>query len=254
MTHLNTFPESNKKDFVESKTMIKPIKFESEVLETKQIAPDVKVFRFSAPDEFIFEPGQFVTLIVNVNGIFERRSYSISNHGKGFIETCVDKVANGRVSPFLHSLKKRDKLTIQGPLGVFVLRKDAFEKENFFIATGTGITPFVAMIPHLLSKTNKKVFLLAGYKHEDEVLYDEFFRGLKSRYSNFEYHSIISQPKSDAYVAGKGRVQFLIERYIGHKFAGDFYLCGLFEMIKDVGQLLTQRNINKERIIFERYD
>ena len=234
--------------------MIKPIKFDSEVLDIKSIASDVKIFRFLAPDEFLFEPGQFVTLIVNVNGTFERRSYSISNHGKGFIETCVDKVENGRVSPYLHALKKKEKLTIQGPLGVFVLKKDAIEKENCFVATGTGITPFVAMIPYLLSKTKKKVFLLAGFKHEDEVLYDEFFRGLKSKYSNFDYHFIISRPKRDDYKGSIGRVQQLIEEHITLNFSGDFYLCGLFKMIKDVGQLLTQRNINKERIVFERYD
>ncbi len=233
--------------------MIRPVKFESEILDIRAIAPDVKIFRFSTPDEFIFEPGQFVTLIVNVNGSFERRSYSISNDGKGFIESCIDKVDNGRVSPILHESKKGNKLTIQGPLGVFVLKKDSFDKENVFIATGTGITPFVSMIPHLLSKTDKKVILLAGYKHEDEILYNDFFSNLKNKYNNFEYHSTISRPKGN-HEGNTGRVQQLIEKYISKDFKGDFYLCGLFDMIKDVGQLLTSKGITKERIIFERYD
>ena len=232
--------------------MIKPIKFESEVLEVKQLSPSVKTLRFNVPDNFEFEPGQYVSLIIDIDGKTERRSYSISLSGKNFIETAVDKVENGRVSPFLHQLNKGHKLTIQGPLGVFVLKKDAEEKQNCFIATGTGITPFASMIPHLLSKTKKKVILLAGYKYEEEIIYDNLFKDLAKKHKNFEYHTIVSRPKGD--YKEVGRVQALIEKYIANDFTGDFYLCGLFDMIKDVGMLLTERKVNKERIIFERYD
>jgi ferredoxin-NADP reductase len=231
------------------------LKFQSEIVKIMQLSPTVKSFDLSVPPEFTFEPGQFVTIIVaHHDGKKERRSYSIASVKGNAIEICINKVENGRISPLFHDFKIGQKLTIQGPLGVFVLKKEADEKDNVFIATGTGITPFVPMITALLEKTKKKVILLAGYKHEDEVLYDDIFRGLQSGYRNFEYHVIISRPKNPVYRGDKGRVQFLIEKYVSHKFLGDFYLCGLFEMIKDVGQLLVQKGTTKERIIFERYD
>ncbi len=235
---------------------MKPIKFESEVREVKQLSPSVKSFLLTIPDQFSFEPGQFVTLFVNIGNTIERRSYSIASSvgQKGFIEVCVDSVEHGRVSPHVHAFQKGQKVTVQGPLGVFILKPDAKEKENVFIATGTGITPFVSMIPYLLEQTKKKVILLAGYKHEDEILYDDIFRSLTKKYNNFEYHTIISRPKNSTYIRETGYVQALLEKRVPVDFAGDFYLCGLFNMIKDVGKLLVERKINKERIIFERYD
>lgn len=229
--------------------MPKVMKFESEVLESKQVSPGVMIFRFSKPIDFSFEPGQYVSVIISINGAIERRSYSISGMTDEYIETAVDKVEHGRVSPWIHELKKGDKVTIQGPLGVFVLKNDAVEKENVFIATGTGITPFISMISALLSKTKKKVMLLAGYRHEEDVLFAEELKALQ-KYPNFSYHVILSQPNHGE----KGYVQDLLEKYVSDDFSGDFYLCGLFNMIKDVGQLLTKKNIPKERIIFERYD
>ena len=234
--------------------MLKITKFESEILEVNQETPSVKTIRFSVPEEFEFNPGQFVAFILDTDGKEERRFYSIAKHGKGYIEAAINKVKNGRVSPIIHNWKKEDKVKIHGPLGMFVLKKDAFEKENIFIATGTGVAPFAAMIPKLLSGTDKKVILLAGYKHENEIIYDKFFSDLNKNNKNFEYHAVISRPENPQYKGSIGRVQSLIENHLPHNFAGDVYLCGLYEMIKDVEQMLIQKGIAKERIIFERYD
>jgi ferredoxin-NADP reductase len=234
--------------------MIKPIKFESEVIEVSSLTPTVKSIFLSVPSEFIFEPGQYVNIIVTMpDGHIERRSYSIASASKGVVEICVDKVENGRVSPMLHELKKGHRIQVQGPLGVFVLKNNSKEKDNIFVAVGTGITPFVAMIPYLLQQTKKKVILIDGYRHENEVLYKDVFSLLEKKHLNFKHYTVISKP-SESHKGDKGHVQQLIEKHIPHDFEGDFYLCGLFNMIKEVGMLLTGRKVNKDRIIFERYD
>ncbi|MEK6886355.1 MAG: FAD-dependent oxidoreductase [Nanoarchaeota archaeon] len=234
--------------------MIKPIRFVSEVINVLNITPEAKIFRFSVPKEFLFEPGQFITLLIDINETVERRSYSIAEHGDGFIELCINKVKNGKVSTFLHELKNGHKLTAQGPLGLFTIKNNSEKKENVFIATGTGIAPFVSMIPSLLKKINKKVILLSGHKYEDEILYDSFFRELQKKYKNFEYHTIVSRPRSEKFDGEKGRVQILIEKHIQPNFAGNVYLCGLSDMINDVEQILLSKGIKKENIIFEKYN
>jgi len=91
------------------------------------------------------------------------------------------------------------------------------------------------------------------YKFENEIIHDKFFKELSSKYPNFEYHVIISRDEN--YSGEKGRVQNLLEKNISKEFAGDFYLCGLFDMIKEIGIILTtERKVLKDRIIFERYD
>ncbi len=228
-------------------------KFEAKILSIEQVTPTVKTLRITAPVGFTYEPGQYLSLIVDVCGKPERRSYSIVQGGEEWVEICLSEVENGRVSPVLHSMKVDSKLTAQGPLGVFVLKPNAHEKENIFVATGTGVVPFVPMIRTLLQKTEENITLFVGYKNQTELLYDSVFKELEREYENFEYCIVLS--RDDTYNGEKGHVQNLLEKYIPKDFEGDFYICGLFDMIKDVGQMLTKDwKASKERIIFERYD
>ena len=223
---------------------MKPIRFEAEVLEIKNLSATVKSFRLTAPDEFDYEPGQFVTVLIRDS---ERRSYSITGCEKGWFEIALNKVPNGVGSTHFHSLKVGDNVKLIGPLGTFMLKDDT--QSAVFVSTGTGITPYVCMIPKLLQKTDKKVYLIAGFKTEDEILYRDFFTHLQEKYPHFEYHTITSREGK------QGRVQDLLKKLIPEDFEGDYYLCGLWEMIKDVGQILSsERKVLKERIIFERYD
>jgi len=232
---------------------MRPIKFESEVTDVRQISPEVRSLKFSIPKEFEFNAGQFVSVIVDMNGEEQRRPYSVCSKDENSIEICLDLIKNGRVSPHIYNMKKGDKATIQGPMGTFLLKDNANEKENIFISTGTGIAPFVSMIKSLLEKTDKKVTLLAGYKFEKNILYDDYFKKLKEKHPNFEYRIAVS--RDEDFRGDKGRVQILLEKYVPSEFSGDFYLCGIFNMIKDTGIILTtERKVLKDRIIFERYD
>ncbi|HME87049.1 MAG TPA: FAD-dependent oxidoreductase [Candidatus Nanoarchaeia archaeon] len=227
-------------------------KISSPVSEIIEETPTVRSFLFPMPPEFSFEPGQYVNILAEIDGKITRRSYSIARKVDHAIEITLNLVQNGLMSKHLHSMKLGDIVQITGPLGVFVLKKDSAQKDNTFIATGTGVTPFVAMIEKLLSETRKNVTLFAGYKHEEEILFDDFFKELQKKHKNFNYHVAVSR---DTDFKGEKHVQELMEKYLPSDFSGDVYLCGLFDMIKDVGLKLTKEwKLPKEKIIFERYD
>ncbi len=222
-------------------------------MDVQQLTHSVRALRLSVPLGFESQPGQYVNLLVPVNGTIQRRSYSIAIQGDDFIEIALNKVENGIVSPLIYELKKENTITIQGPLGVFLLKDHSPYRESVFIATGTGIVPFLNMITNLLSKTKKKVMLLAGFKNEKELIYNKEFKNLENMHPNFEYHTIVSNPEHKN--TEKGRVQILLKKHVLPDFTGDFYLCGLSEMVKDIGIILArERNVNSERIIFERYN
>lgn len=227
--------------------MAKLMKFESDVLEVGKPTPTVRLLTLSVPEDFQFESGQFINLRLQDL----RRSYSIaSDPQKGRIQLCMKLVDGGEASDIFKTVKKGDQFSLTGPMGLFKIKDP--EKDMVFVSTGTGISPLRSMIKTLLRHGHTgRITLLTGYRHEEEVLFDDEFSKLAEEHPNFSYHHIISRPNGGA---AKGRVQDLIQQNIPEDFEGDFYLCGLYDMIKETKQLLLSRGVAEERIRFERYD
>ena len=229
-------------------------RFEIELMEMKQFTEHIRHYTFKVPD-FSFEPGQYLTFMIPVGeGKFIRRPYSIASppFQKGKIEFVIEQVPGGKGSPHLFSMKPGDKMQVIGPLGDFKLGSE--DHDIVLVCTGTGIAPFRSMVRHLLRKGFKhKITLLAGDRYEDEVLYQEEFLALKEKHKNFEYQSVISQPKNPDFQGHTGHVQSLIEQYVP-EFTGDFYLCGLKAMVFGVREWLVQKGVPMHKIYIEKYD
>ncbi len=227
------------------------IRFGSKVLEVKQLTPTVKQLRFSTPEDFTHLPGQFVSLLLDVDGKEVRKPYSIASAPqKGWIELCVKLVEGGVGSTYLHGLSVGDEVKFIGPMGMFRIKdKDA---AITFICTGAGIAPFRAMIPWLLEQGHTDVRLFMGFRYEEEILYASEFKQLAKKYEGFTLHYCVSRPHG-IYHGETGRVQGLVEKH-SETYDGDFYLCGLFDMIKETGAFLSSHGVDKSRIRFERYD
>lgn len=74
-------------------------RFESTLLEVKQITPTVKHYTFSTPKEFTFKAGQYAMLILQIDQENKvRRPYSIASPPleKGKISLSVKKVDGGK--------------------------------------------------------------------------------------------------------------------------------------------------------------
>ncbi len=218
--------------------MPKPIKFESELLEIRDLTKDVKHFVFSSPKDFTFEAGQFVNIAIDK----VRRPYSIASSPElNKIELCVKLIETGQFTPELFKLKEEDKIQVIGPMGFFKIKDD--KKDLVFISTGTGVTPFRSML--LNNNFKNKITLIAGYKHKEDELYKDEFKKLEKTNKNFEY--LVAYSRED----DNKHVQDILVNYINKKT--DYYICGLKEMVFSVRAMLSE-NVLKENIFFERYD
>jgi len=227
------------------------MRFGSKVLDVKELTPTVKHLRFSTPEDFIYNPGQFISLLLDVEGKEVRKPYSIASAPHpGFVELCVKLVEGGVGSTFLHNLKTGDDVKFIGPMGMFKVVNTSVPIT--FICTGTGIAPFRAMIPQLLKEGHTNVRLFLGFRFEEEILYTHEFKELAKQYEGFEFHFCVSRPHG-TYRGETGRVQPLVEKH-SKDYEGDFYLCGLFDMIKETGAFLSSKGVDKKHIRFERYD
>lgn len=226
--------------------------FESGVLEIIELSPNVKHIQIFVPSEFTFISGQYISLMLDVDGKTLRRPYSIcsSPSEKGYVDLCIKITENSNTSKVINELQVDDNIQVLGPLGEFTIKDK--DKNLVFVSSGVGIAPFRSMIKYLLENNfEHKIVLLTGYRSEGDILYDNEFLELQEQHENFEYKTILSQPNNVE--KNQGYVQDLIKDFTPLKEA-DYYLCGLGDMITDVKDLLVKKGVSIGDIHFEKYD
>ena len=230
--------------------------FNSRILEIKNLEGNVKILKLSVPEDFSFRAGQYVSISVPLDGKKLRRPYSIASPPKrdGVIELCIKLIENGPASEYVKTLSEGDEIELFGPAGKFIIFRDSLQKDIVFVAVGTGITPFASMIPNLLENGFKnKIILIKGFRHEENILYDNELEILKRKHKNFEFHNILSQPKNSKF-ENKGYVQDFLGKYISNISKSDIYICGLSPMINSVKEKAIEMGVPENRIFFEKYD
>lgn len=132
------------------------------------------------PGPFDFRPGQYFTLVVDVDGRTLRRAYSASSApGSPRLEVTVKHVAGGRFSTHAHgSLRAGDRLAVRGPSGTFHTDPQSPD-EIVLIAGGSGVTPMMSMIrTHLADPPGPgRIALLYSSRDADQIIFaDELAR------------------------------------------------------------------------------
>ena len=229
------------------------VKFISKLLKVEDVNESTKILHFSSPENFEFRAGQYVMIAFYSDGKRILRSYSIfsSPYEKDEISFYLKKVEGGYASNFLFNMNVGDEIEVKGPLGNFVIEESS--KNIFFISTGTGFAPFMSMIEELFQKKfSGKIILIRGHRREEDLVCNERLKKISS-HLNFEIYNVLSKSENKNYEF-KGHVQDFLEEIVPPNFNGDFYICGLKEMIFHVLEKLHSLGISDGQIFFERYD
>ncbi|MFD0484216.1 2Fe-2S iron-sulfur cluster-binding protein [Kineococcus sp. GCM10028916] len=123
-------------------------------LGVRDITHDVKTFWFESAGGhvFHFDPGQFVTLHLDVDGRRVERSYTISSPPTRphRLAITVKRKPGGLVSNFLHdTMVPGTRVMAAPPLGVFSVVRHPRTK-YLFLSAGSGITPVMSMVRTLV--------------------------------------------------------------------------------------------------------
>jgi ferredoxin-NADP reductase len=231
----------------------KPREFQARLVESREIAPEVRHLVLEAPEPFAFTPGQFVYLHSRTGGAPIKRPYSLASApgGRRF-ELCLNHVREGVFSTYLFDLEPGAMLQLKGPYGIFGWRAPAHD--SVLVATGTGITPFRSMLPSgLPAQGARQVTLLFGVRYERGILFRAEFEDTAARDPRFRFLPTLTRPEPD-WRGRTGRVQEHLAEVIGGRRDLDVYICGLFEMVGQVRDLLLGWGFDKHRVIYERYD
>ncbi len=224
------------------------------LVESIEIAPLTRHFVFQIPelDQFDFVPGQFISLVHEIDGKSITRAYSLSGMpDRNRFAICLNLNPEGRFSPFLFGLSPGGEVEAKGPYGAFVFREP---HHSVLVATGTGVVPFRGMLSKRLAEDpDHRYTLIFGSRYESTLLYREEFEALAAKYANFDFFPTITRPEA-TWTGRTGRVQSHLLDFIGDRREADVYICGLKEMVDDVRKTLKELGFDRKQIIFEKYD
>ncbi|HLD40502.1 MAG TPA: FAD-binding oxidoreductase [Candidatus Nanoarchaeia archaeon] len=224
--------------------------FQATVLENKKLTDDVIFLSLSAPTEFSFRAGQFITLRLENGSEFRLKSYSVLNppSEKGKVDLCIKLIAGGFASEILRKAKKGDSFQVKGPLGHFAFEEDDLNQEIWMIGGGTGVAPLYSMLKeHLAGYKNTKFVLVFGVKEKKDLFFDTEFQQLARKYANFTYIPTLTR---EEWKGAKGRVQAHLPANVENK---TFYICGLKELVLETKEILVKKGVALKNVKSERY-
>jgi ferredoxin-NADP reductase len=239
----------------------------------RMLAPTVAHLSFVRDDgqPLDFIPGQFVQVHFHyADGTATKRSYSLAtihDHALGpgeAVEIAVSYVAGGAATALFEGLDIGGRIDASGPYGRFCLMPADANRRYLLIGTGTGVTPYRAMLPELerlIGERGIQVVLLFGARTPVELLYGDEFRAFAQRFpDNFRFVPCFSRelpeagsPQAHADVR-HGYVQQFLDEFAPSADSDIAYLCGnpnmvdaCFETLKGFGLPVPQ--IRREKYV-----
>lgn len=191
-----------------------------------------------------FISGQFIDIMYKIGSIFYTRTFSISSSLKEFkqdgtIQLSIQIQKNGKVTPqLLDGLKVDDIIGITEAKGDFILQ--ANQEKLLFIAGGTGITPFRAMLYQCIDE-NRDVDIIYSCKKGKHLFADELKR---LNTSNIRVHFLTSD------VDGRLNAEILKNKILDIEIR-PIYICGPSAMIKDTIACIQEHQLSNQEIYHE---
>jgi ferredoxin/flavodoxin---NADP+ reductase len=207
------------------------------ITQNDAIAPGVYVLKYTR--DFSFIPGQVVG--ITVDSSLPPRMYSITS---GMQDDEVWILFNirpgGALTPRLADLKPGDKILASPPMGSFF----GTAKPSTWIASGTGIAPFVSM---WRSGMKRDKMLIHGGRFLHSFYFQEEFASLPE-------HDFVrccsGEPGEGVY---HGRLTQWLNGQPALNPNRKYYLCGSAEMVVDTRDILIEKGIAYNNILAEIY-
>jgi ferredoxin-NADP reductase len=233
---------------------------------SRMLAPTVRHMAFARADSapFRFIPGQFIQIHFEHQGATLRRSYSVATlHGDpvnpaAAIEIAVSYVEGGPATQLLSTLREGDTLDASGPYGRFCLQDADTNARYLLVGTGTGVTPYRAMLPVLAGQMRERgieVVLLFGARNEADLLYGAEFDDFADAHSGFTFMPCFSRAaRTPARPHDRtGYVQAQLEALAPDPARDIAYLCGNPNMVDACFERLKASGLPINHIRREKY-
>ncbi|MFT6940590.1 MAG: ring-1,2-phenylacetyl-CoA epoxidase subunit PaaE [Cyclobacteriaceae bacterium] len=198
------FKKKEKKEAVDNRYLEVIVK---DVVEVAKDAVNV-IFDVQGQD-FSYQPGQFLTIIDEVNGKKIRRAYSLCST-PGIDQdpaVTIKRVPGGLMSNHINDHYSAGRVVqVMEPMGMFTTdyEPDA-QREIVMVGGGSGITPLFSILRKVLQdQPHANVKLVYGNRSEEFVIFKSALDDLQKQHSNFKvYHILESDSAEKAFLVGR---------------------------------------------------
>jgi benzoate/toluate 1,2-dioxygenase reductase subunit len=230
---------------------VKSTAIATEITALNRLSSEIYQLKLKALDDSSFEflPGQYVN--IEVSGTSQTRSYSYSSQpGTTEGEFLIKLVPGGLMSRYLKDeAAVGGSLNIVTPIGSFYLRE--VQRELIFIAGGTGIAPFMAMLEKLKAdKNTTPIHLFYGATTAENVVELERLKAF-SEIMPLKIFTCTSDEQAEGH--DKGFVTQWINKDILGETAYDIYICGPNAMVEAVKTTLDKEAIQHVNFYMEKF-
>ncbi len=211
-------------------------------------------------EAFAFKPGQYVAVRAIIDGVEQRRSYSICAGRRGPLKIGIKRVPGGVFSNWANGqLKAGDTLEVAPPRGRFVLPAGYIAPRHLLmLAAGAGITPILGMTTEALEEeAGTRVTLLYATRTLQQAMFLDALEDLKDRFpAQLDVTHVLSGP-------GEAEMPLLAGRMTGEKlkaFAAQridlrtvshAFLCGPGSFIKETRNALFDLGLARDVVHHE---
>lgn len=233
-----------------------------QIREVIRETPDASTIVFAIPSHlqsiFYYNPGQYVTLSLKLNGQEVRRAYSFcsSPFTDEFPAITVKKVINGQVSPFVNDqLKAGDTVDLMPPMGKFVPELNPANKKHYVLyAGGSGITPVMSILKSVLhQEPHSIVTLVYANRDEQSIIFKKVINQLLDTHASRLKVIHCLEQASAGFQGFTGRpgvsdYQSITQNLMREGYSNEFFICGPGGMMDAVKTALEGMHIPAEQI------
>jgi len=214
------------------------------VLMTEFVTHDVRRFIVEKPEDFELLPGQAAMIAINKPEWedVERPFTPTSLEKDRVLEFIIKQYPEHHgMTEQLHKLAAGDELLIKDVYGAIT-----YKGPGVFIAGGTGITPFIAILRQLErdGKLEGCSLIYSNKTHADIILERELRQYLGDRCI-----LTLTRQSRPGYENRRIDEAYLKER-VGD-FGQEFYICGPPEFVEAIAQILQNAGARPNNIIFD---
>ena len=224
------------------------------------------VFKQPALKKIKYQAGQYLTLILKINGRRYSRPYSFSSAPgvDSDLEITVKQVPGGIVSNHIADcLEVGNLVEVMEPMGNFILNPDSITTETHIVlwGAGSGITPLFSILKEALHKNlGKRVTLVYGNRSLESVIFKDKIEALKTVYPNFtswDFHTKLAISEVNPTII-EGRIDpakvltvMQAEGDLNHTL---HYICGPVGLKESVKTALIGLGVHDQNILTEDFE
>ncbi len=222
-----------------------------------KVAHDVMVLKLALPkvQTLEFLAGQYIDILMRDG---RRRSFSIASRPEPGtdLELHIRHVPGGRFSnQVFESMKPRDLLRFEGPLGTFFLREEN-PSDVILVAGGTGFAPIKSIVEDALAKDIKRpMHIFWGVRAKRDLYMADLCLSWAAEHEHIKFTPVLSEPgEDDDWSGATGFVHEAVVNTYQDLASVEVYASGPPPMIDAARASFSEHGLGDDSLYFDSFE